>query len=246
MMNVLIVDDEPLARKGLIEYLEEIKFLKLIGEADNPVMAMEIIKKERVDLLLCDIQMPLLDGIQFVKQLKNPPLVIFTTAYPNYALQGYELDIIDYLLKPISFDRFFKAVSKAFELIQLKNSTSNNSTDLIKSAETNYCFIKTDKGFIKIQYVDILFIEAMHNYVIFHTTTGKQISYLKLQNVEDSLPNNQFIKIHKSFIIHNMHIQKIAGDSIWINDSELPISRTNKEEILKKILTASLIQRKSD
>ncbi|MFY8025065.1 MAG: LytR/AlgR family response regulator transcription factor [Sediminibacterium sp.] len=246
MMNVLIVDDEAIARKGLKEYIQEIQFLQCVAEADNPVMAMDILKKEKIDLLLCDIQMPLLDGVQFVKQLKLPPLVIFTTAYPNYALQGYELDIVDYLLKPISFDRFFKAVSKAFDLYQLKHSLSNQPIDLIKSSEQAYCFIKTDKGFIKLQYADILFIEAMHNYVVFHTTTGKQISYLKLQNVEDSLPNNQFIKIHKSFIIHTMHIQKIVSDSIWINDLELPISRSNKEEILKKILASSLIQRKAE
>lgn len=246
MMNVLIVDDEAIARKGQKEYIQEIQFLQCVAEADNPVMAMDILKKEKIDLLLCDIQMPLLDGVQFVKQLKLPPLVIFTTAYPNYALQGYELDIVDYLLKPISFDRFFKAVSKAFDLYQLKHSLSNQPIDLIKSSEQAYCFIKTDKGFIKLQYADILFIEAMHNYVVFHTTTGKQISYLKLQNVEDSLPNNQFIKIHKSFIIHTMHIQKIVSDSIWINDLELPISRSNKEEILKKILASSLIQRKAE
>ncbi len=245
-MNVLIVDDEAIARKGLKEYIEEINFLNCIAEAENPVIAMEILKKEKIDLLLCDIQMPLLDGVQFVKQLKNPPLIIFTTAYPNYALQGYELDIVDYLLKPISFDRFFKAVSKAYELYQLKNNSSNNLIDLIKSVEASFCFIKTDKGFIKLQYADILFIEAMHNYVVFHTNAGKQISYLKLQNAEEALPADQFIKIHKSYIIHTKHIQKIVGDSIWVNDVELPISRTNKEEVLKKILSSSLIQRKSD
>ncbi len=246
MMNVLIVDDEAIARKGLQEYIAEISFLNPVAEADNPVLAMDILKKEKIDLLLCDIQMPLLDGVQFVKQLKSPPLVIFTTAYPNYALQGYELDIVDYLLKPISFDRFFKAVSKAYDVYQLKNSQLNQPINLIKSTEQAYCFIKTDKGFIKISYEEILFIEAMHNYVVFHTTSGKQISYLKLQNAEEALPIEQFIKIHKSYIIHTKHIQKIVGDSIWINDVELPISRSNKEEILKKIIQSSLIQRKSD
>ena len=246
MMNVLIVDDEAIARKGLQEYIAEISFLNPVAEADNPVMAMEFIKKEKIDLLLCDIQMPLLDGIQFVKQLKNPPLVIFTTAYPNYALQGYELDVVDYLLKPISFDRFFKAVTKAFDLYQLKQNHPIQSIDLLKSTEQDYCFIKTDKGFIKVQLAEILFIEAMHNYVVFHTVSGKLISYLKLQNVEEALPVNQFIKIHKSYIIHAKQIQKITGDSIWINDIELPISRTNKEDIMKKILANNLIQRKSD
>jgi DNA-binding LytR/AlgR family response regulator len=246
MMNVLIVDDEAIARKGLKEYIQEIQFLQFVAEADNPLMAMELLKKEKIDLILCDIQMPLLDGVQFVKQLKTPPLVIFTTTYPNYALQGYELDIVDYLLKPISFERFFKAVSKAHELFQLKSSTTNHAPELIKSTESTFCFIKTDKGFIKLPYTDILYVEAMHNYVIFHSTTGKQISYLTLQNVEESLPTNQFIKIHKSYIIHIKHIQKIAGDCIWINDTALPISRSNKETILKNILATNLIQRKPD
>jgi two-component system, LytTR family, response regulator len=243
-MNVLIVDDEQLARKGLKEYIEEINFLHLIAEAENPVQAMEVLQIENIDLLLCDIQMPLLDGIQFVKQLKKPPLIIFTTAYPNYALQGYELDVVDYLLKPISFERFFKAVTKANELHQLKKTTVTNESIIIKSAENNFCFIKTDKGFIKIMYHDILYIEAMHNYVVFNTATGKQISYLKLSNAEESLPAELFIKIHKSYIINTTHIQKITGDSVWLNNTELPISRSSKDDLMKRIVGSSLIQRK--
>lgn len=245
-MNVLIVDDEPLARKGLQEYIEEINFLTVIAEATNPVEAMDILQRENIDLILCDIQMPLLDGIQFVKQLKNAPLIIFTTAYPNYAVQGYELDVVDYLLKPISFERFFKAAVKAGELHQLKSETAKTENTIIGTAANNFCFIKTDKGFIKLFFDDILFVEAMHNYVVFNTTSGKQISYLKLSNVADALPPDTFIKIHKSYIINTAHIKKIQGESVWVGGHELPISRTIKDELMKTVVNASLIQRKNE
>jgi two-component system, LytTR family, response regulator len=245
-MNVLIVDDEPLARKGLQEYIEEINFLSVIAEAVNPVEAMDILKRESIDLILCDIQMPLLDGIQFVKQLKNPPLIIFTTAYPNYALQGYELDVVDYLLKPISFERFFKAAVKASELHQLKSATAKRENTIIGTDTDNFCFIKTDKGYIKLFFDDILFVEAMHNYVVFNTISDKQISYLKLSNVADALPTDTFIKIHKSYIINTAHIKKIQGESVWVAGHELPISRTIREELMKTVVNASLIQRKNE
>jgi two-component system, LytTR family, response regulator len=244
-MNVLITDDEPLARKGLKEYIEEISFLALISEAANPVQAMEILQKEKVDLLLCDIQMPLLDGIQFVKQLKNPPLIIFTTAYPDYALQGYELDVVDYLLKPISFDRFFKAVTKANELHLLKNGTTKAENSMVAVLGNNFFFIKTDKGFIKLFYNDVFFLEAMHNYVVFNTTSGKYTSYITLQNAEESLPAAQFIKTHKSYIVNIEHIKRIQAESIWLADIQLPVSRQIREELMQKAVYKNLIQRKS-
>jgi DNA-binding LytR/AlgR family response regulator len=245
-MNVLIIDDEQIARTGLKEYIDEISFLTVIAEAENPVEAMDILQKQNIDLLLCDIQMPLLDGIQFVKQLKKPPLIIFTTAYPNYAVQSYELDIVDYLLKPISFERFFKAAIKAKELLQLKMETVKDTNTIIATHTNDFCFIKTDKGFIKILFDEILFIEALHNYVVFNTTTGKQISYLKLSNVLESLQPTKFIKIHKSYIINSAHIKKIQGESVWVAGHELPISRIMKEEIMKTVVNASLIQRKNE
>jgi two-component system, LytTR family, response regulator len=245
-MNVLIVEDEQLARKGIKEYINEIDFLTLVAEAENPVTAMTVLKSEKIDLMFCDIQMPLLDGIQFVKQLSSPPLVIFTTAYPNYALQGYELDIVDYLLKPIPFERFFKAANKAHELHQLKNAAVKNEKSLLSSSESRYCFIKTDKGYIKLLHSDILFVEALHNYVVFNCTGGKHISYLKLSNVEEGLQADTFMKIHKSYIINTAHIQKITGESVWIAGHELPISRNMKEAVMKTIINASLIVRKNE
>lgn len=245
-MNVLITDDEPIARNGLKEYIDETDFLNFTGEADNPVQAMKIMQQEKIDLLLCDIEMPLLDGVQFVKQLKNPPLVIFTTAYPDYALLGYELDIVDYLLKPISFERFFKAVTKARDIYELKNAAEKSMGLFIAPKTDGLCFIKTDKGFIKLFYNEIEFIEAMHNYVVFNTTGGKYISYLTLQNTEEALPATGFMKIHKSYIANINHIQKITGDSIFINSHELPVSRSLKDEILKMIMKGKLIKRKED
>jgi two-component system LytT family response regulator len=245
-MNVLIIDDEQIARTGLKEYIEEISFLTVMAEAENPVEAMDILQKQSIDLMFCDIQMPLVDGIQFVKQLKSPPLIIFTTAYPNYAVQSYELDIVDYLLKPISFERFFKASVKANELLQLKKGAVKDSNAIISTPANDFCFIKTDKGFVKIFFDDILFIEAMHNYVVFNMATGKQISYLKLSNAVESLPAGKFIKIHKSYLINTTHIKKIQGESIWVAGHELPLSRGIKEEIMKTVVNTSLIQRKKE
>lgn len=244
-MNTLIIDDEELARRGLKEYLEEINFLHLSGEAENPVQAMEIMQTTNIDLLLCDIQMPLLDGIAFVRQLKNAPLIIFTTAYPNYALQGYELDVVDYLVKPFGFDRFFKAVSKAKELFHLKNKETDITASIIKCEEPDFCFIKTDKGFIKLMHKKIIFIEALHNYVVFNTVDGKYISYLTLSNAEASLPATQFLKIHKSYIVNLHHIKKIQTETLWVGETEIPFSRNNKDEIMNYV-TTTLIQRKKE
>jgi DNA-binding LytR/AlgR family response regulator len=247
-LKVLITDDEPFARKGLKEYIEEIDFLELAGEADSPLKADAILKSQPVDLLLCDIQMPRMNGIEFIKMLKQPPMVVFTTAYPEYALQSYELDVLDYLLKPIGFERFYKAMQKALEFHTLRQAArgtaSGPATPVAIHAGNDYCFIKSDNQLEKVWLKDILFIEALQNYVAIHVATGpKRLAYLTLGNMEAALPPDAFIKIHKSYIVNLLHVDRLAGDDLWIGTHQLPISRTLKEVVLEKIVNSKLIKR---
>jgi DNA-binding LytR/AlgR family response regulator len=237
-INCIIIDDEPLARKGIVEYVSEIDFLELKGEGENAVAATNLLNEEKIDLIFLDIQMPKLTGIEFLKTLPNPPMIIFTTAYSEYALQGYELDIIDYLVKPISFERFLKACNKAkdfYTLKQANNKASPNTED--------YFFIRCEDRFEKIKYDELLYVEALANYVIFHTKDDKFISYLTLKAVEDYLPTDKFLKVHKSFIVSISKIESIDGNDIIIRDKSIPISRALKEEVTKKVVNSRLLKR---
>jgi len=244
-LKIIIADDEPFARQGLKEYLSDIEFTELAGEAENAMQVLELLKTHEVDLLISDIQMPLINGVEMVRQLRNPPLIIFTTAYSEYALQGYELDIVDYLLKPVGFDKFYKALCKARDIKELK-AAANISTRIQEDIHTGggYCFIKCESKYEKVNFGDILFVEALHNYVALHTTHGKLVAYLTLQNVESALPQEQFIKTHKSFLVNKEKINSLASDVIVIGKHEIPLSRSFKEEVMKKIIMDTLIKRK--
>ena len=237
-INCIIIDDEPLARKGIAEYVSEIDFLELQGQGENAVAANSLLSKGNIDLVFLDIQMPKITGIDFLKSLRNPPMVIFTTAYTEYALQGYELDVIDYLIKPISFERFLKACNKAKDFFSLKR---NNNSTLTKKDE--YFFIRCKDRFEKIQYDELLYVEAMENYVIFHTATEKYISYLTLKAVEAYLPADKFLKVHKSFIVSIAKIESIDGDDILVKNKSIPISRTLKDEVMNKLITNKILKR---
>jgi DNA-binding LytR/AlgR family response regulator len=237
-INCIIVDDEPLARKGLSEYVSEIDFLELQGQGENAMAANTLLTKGNIDLVFLDIQMPKLTGIEFLKTLRNSPMIIFTTAYSEYALQGYELDVIDYLIKPISFERFLKACNKAKDYFSLKQANGKALPNT-----TEYFFIRCKDRFEKIQYYDLLYVEAMENYVIFHTETEKFISYLTLKAVETYLPADKFIKVHKSFIVSIPKIESIDGDDIHLKGKSIPISRTLKEEVMNKLISGNLLKR---
>lgn len=238
-INCLIIDDEPIARQGLQEYIEEIEFLQLVGQAENPLRALDFLNQQTIDLIFLDIEMPKISGIEFLKTLKNPPLVIFTTAYPQYALKGFELDVLDYLVKPIAFERFIKAVYKSRDFLELKSKALDNQA--IKPSE--YFFVKCDNKYEKITYQELLFGEALQNYVILHTASKKYITYLTLKNLEEQLPDNQFIKVHKSFIVAIDKIDHIEGNEITIQNRKIPISRTMREEVLQKIFANKLLKR---
>jgi DNA-binding LytR/AlgR family response regulator len=235
-LKCLIVDDEPVARKGLVEYVSEVDFLDLVGQCENALKANMLLNESPVDLIFLDIQMPKLTGIEFLKTLKNPPLIIFTTAYAEYAIEGYSLDIVDYLLKPISFDRFLKSVQKALEIHSLKHQ-------IPQPKSTDYFFVKSDSKFEKVRYDDVTYIEALQNYVIIHTTGKKLITYLTMTGLEAQLPKDQFLKVHKSFIVSVPQIKAIDGSELLIGEARIPISRNLKDDVVTQIIGNKLFKR---
>lgn len=236
-INVVIIDDEPLARKGLKEYVADVDFLQLAGEFDHPLKAVDLISKGDVQLLLLDIEMPKITGIDFFRSLKQAPPVIFTTAYPQYALDGFELNALDYLVKPISFDRFLKAALKAKEYYELRQQ--NRTTDTTQSD----FYIKADNQFVRIAFNDVQFVEALQNYVCIYTAEKKYISYLTMKSVEEYLPTPQFVKTHKSFIVNAAKIDAIEGNEIRIASHRIPISRSEKEDVMEQLLKNKFLKR---
>lgn len=231
-IRAVIIDDEPLARKGLLEYINEIDFVSCVGEFDSVLPAMEMIRSGEVDLLFLDIQMPLMSGLELVKTISNLPPVIFTTAYPQYAVEGFELNALDYLVKPVSFERFYKAVTRAQETIKQKDPD-----------QTDHFFIKVDGKLVRINFSEILFVEALQNYVVIQTRDKKYMTYLTFKAVEEYLPTKQFIRIHKSFIVSAPMIENVEGNIIRMQGHELPISRNMKEEVMEKLLKGKYLKR---
>jgi DNA-binding LytR/AlgR family response regulator len=224
------VDDEPFAQKGLEEYVKEVDFLELVAVCDNAMQVYALLRNNKADLILLDIEMPEISGIDFIKSLKKMPAVIFTTAYPEYALQSYDLDVIDYLVKPISFQRFLKAINKAKHFLADKLKDPSQIAE-----ESDYLFLKVNHQLEKIFYKDILFIEALQNYVAIHLADKKIISYITISGMEKKLPANLFMRIHKSYIVALHKINMITGSKIIINTHELPVSRNVKDKLLHAV-----------
>jgi len=236
-LNCLIIDDEPLARKGIAEYVKEIDFLYSAGECGSAAEAANVIAKQQVDLLLLDIQMPRLTGIEFLKTLSHPPMAIITTAFSEYALEGYSLDVIDYLVKPIPFDRFLKAVQKAYDFHQLRHRETQ------PTATPDYFFVKSNGKFERVAFSEILYVESMQNYVLIHLPGQKLIVYMTLASLEAQLPPRRFMKVHKSFIVATEQVRSIENSEIIIGQARIPISRALKDEVLKRILGDNLLSR---
>jgi DNA-binding LytR/AlgR family response regulator len=209
-----------------------------VGEFDTPLKATELISRGEVQLIFLDIQMPKISGIDFFKTLSHAPPVIFTTAYPQYALEGFELNALDYLVKPVSFERFLKAALKAKEYYEVREK---NVAEAGKNA--GYFFIKADNKLVKLFYDDILFAEALQNYVVIHTKEKKYITYLTFKSVEDYLPAGKFIKTHKSFIVAAEKIESIEGNNIRLEGHDIPISRNLKEEVMETLLKGKFLKR---
>lgn len=236
-LNCLIIDDEPVARKGIAEYVNEIDYLNLVAQCENALKAGTYLARGPVDLIYLDIKMPKLSGIEFLKTLSNPPLVIITTAYSTYAVEGYTLDIVDYLVKPILFERFLKASQKAFEITHLKRMVSG------KTGEADYFFIKCDNKYEKLFYDQVLFIEALQNYAVIHTKDRKMITYITMTGLKQQLPQDLFLKVHKSYIVGIAHVRALDGNEILIGGARIPISRGLKEAVVSKIMGDKLFKR---
>jgi len=233
-IKCLVVDDETFARKGIIEYINDIDFLEFSAEAENPVEAIQILKETKIDLMFLDIHMPKMTGIDFLKTFNNLPSTIITSAYQEYAIKGYELNILDYLLKPISFERFLKAVSKTQDFLNLNSFTEDSN---------KYFFVKSNGIYEQIITTDIIAIEALQNYIIIHTIKNRFTVYLTLKIIESKLPQDKFIKIHKSYIVAKDCIQSISNDTVTINSSTYPIGNTYKSILFEEFLNSKLIKR---
>lgn len=227
-MKCVIADDEKLARDLIESYVAKVPFLELVASCKNGIEASAILMKEDIDLLITDIQMPELLGTDLVKSLPNPPQVIFTTAYKDYAVEGFELNAVDYLLKPFAFDRFLTAVNKAKEL-----SESNDPKEV--QLKKDYLTIKADHKLYKVQYKDIKFIEGQREYVSFHTPNGRITALLSLKHLEESLPADMFIRCHKSYIVNKNMVEALEGNSLVIQDKSIPIGQSYKDRVVSEV-----------
>ncbi len=225
-IKCIIVDDEPLAIEIVESYVARIEELELIGTFRNAIQAFAFLQQHPVDLIFLDIQMPKLSGIDFLRTLKNPPKVIFTTAFRDYALDGFELEVVDYLLKPIPFDRFLKAVGKVMH----QPSTATQKTE---SVPDDYVYFKVDKKMVKTKMTDVLYIESIKDYVKVKTGEREIITQQKISYLEESLPREQFLRIHRSFIVNVDKIDAYSATDIEIGKHSIPIGRNYKNDVLK-------------
>lgn len=231
-LKCIITDDEPIARKGLQSYVERINFLELVGVCEDAIQLNNQLKSQQADLLFLDIEMPYMTGIELLNSLSNPPKVIITSAYAEYAIKGYDLEVSDYLLKPISFDRFLKAVNKVYD--QLISS----QTPVVQ----DYLFVKTSLKLEKIRFNDMRFIEGVENYVAIYSSDGKIITHTTLRTILQKLPPERFVQVHKSYLVNIDKIDSIEGNLLGIGKNKIPLSRTYKETALEIILKNKLLK----
>nr|WP_299068206.1 LytTR family DNA-binding domain-containing protein [uncultured Allomuricauda sp.] len=236
MINCIVIDDEPLAREGIISYIEQLDFLKCVGTGISALDIPKLLGSGEVDLLFLDIQMPLMNGLEYLRSNPKPPMTVLTTAFPNYAIEGFDLNVLDYLLKPVSFNRFFAAATKAKQQFALRHQ----DTVLAKEEEQSCFFIKCDGKYEKIFLEGILFVQALQNYVVIQTTKRKYVSLLFLKNVEERLDSTNFIRVHKSYIVAIDKIEGVAQHEIQIGSYKIPLSRNYKKEVMPKILGDNL------
>ena len=237
-LNCIIVDDEPMARKVLEQYIEDVEYLKLLGKAENPIKAQALLADHQVDLMFLDINMPQMSGIDFLKSSSTLPMTILTTAYSDFALEGFELDVLDYLVKPFSEERFLKACIKAKEYYELTHHSTKPDTP-----KANYFFVKCDGKIEKIFYEDLIYVEAMQNYVALHTEERKLMVYLTIKSIEEQLPPGIFLKIHKSTIINTTKIKSIQGNEIDLGKDRVTISQSQFDAVMKQIVNDKMIKR---
>lgn len=236
MYRCIIIDDEPIAIRVIKKHIAAFSDFEIVAECSNALEAMPILSKEKIDLMFCDIQMPQITGVEFVRSLAHPPKVIFTTAYRDYAVDAFELNVVDYLMKPISFERFTKAISNYLEQNSATNSQQNISK--IDTEQRDFIFLKADKKHHKINLSDILYFESLGDYVIAFTTDKKIVTKERISNLAENLPGNNFLQIHRSYIVSIPKIESIGAGFVEINKKKLPVGRNYKP------LLNNLIQKK--
>lgn len=237
-LRCLVVDDESVAIKGIVNYINKIDFLQVTDTCSSALRAATILKKKEIDLMFLDINMPHLSGLDFLESLEKAPLSIITTAYSEYALEGYRLNVIDYLLKPIPFQRFFQAANKAQYIFQ-----SDISSRQEKGSVTSDLYIRQGDAFRKISREDILYVEGMQNYLKLYFKDEILIIHQTMASLEKILPNEMFFRIHRSFLVNLSHIETISGGRIFINGKELPVAFARREEFLKTVVYKKLISK---
>ena len=230
MIRCLIVDDEPYARKLLEEFIQKLPELTLVGVAADALSARNVLSKQKVDVLFLDIQMPDLTGIDFLKSTSHKPLVIFTTAFAEYALEGFELDAVDYLLKPFDFNRFLKSVNKITERMDLGSRKQEKES----GKEKDFLFVKDGYKLVKVDLKSVIYLKGSREYVTFVSNSSKVMSLLSLKDLEEDLPSD-FVRIHHSFIVRIDAIQSISKEEVTIGGESLPIGATYKKRFLDKI-----------
>jgi two-component system LytT family response regulator len=232
-IRCIIIDDEPLAREIIRRYISDLPMLQLAGECGNAVQAMSFLQQQAVDLVFLDIRMPQLNGTDFLRIMKNPPKTILTTAYSDYAVEGYELDVVDYLVKPIRFDRFLKAVNKAFPV----NGALPELKPVIETAEEkkndSFVYFRADRKMVKVMLSDILYIESMKDYVKVFTPQGTIVTKQSITSVEAMLPEKMFVRAHRSFIVAVNRIKSFTSELIEIDKAEIPIGKLYSNGVMK-------------
>jgi DNA-binding LytR/AlgR family response regulator len=230
----LIIDDEPLAQRVIERYAEKVPFIEIVCKCNNAIEAIEILHNQKIDVIFLDINMPRLTGMEFLKSLKSPPLVIITTAYAEYAVEGFDMNVVDYLMKPFSFERFLKAIQKTEDMLDKSESLPLKIQETENAGE-DFIFIKSSRKTYKIHLKEILYIEALGDYVKIHLQDKMIVSYQSLKNIENLLPPRQFPRIHKSFIISLSKTEVIEGNQVKIRDKMIPIGTNYKSEFEKII-----------
>jgi DNA-binding LytR/AlgR family response regulator len=239
-MKCVIIDDEPLAREGLIKTLAGISSVEILESFSNPIDANKFLQNNTVELIFLDIEMASLNGLDFAKSLVNRPLIIFITAYPQYALDSFEVDAIDYLLKPVRVERLLRAINKAENYIGL---LQKNLGEEIAVVEDDFVFIKSDRKFIKIFFKEILFIEGLKDYVIIHVDNKKVLAAMNIKTIFNQLPIKNFARVSKSYIVNTDHIIAVDTNSVFIKEEEIPIGANYKDEFFTHYVNVKTIKR---
>lgn len=225
ILKSIIIDDEPLARQLLQEFAQKVSFLEVMASFSNGVEALQYLQQNQVDLVFLDIQMPDITGLELLRTLSSRPKVIFTTAYAEHAVEGFNLDAVDYLLKPFNFPRFLKAANKVMELHLLKNQPKIPN----QNQEEDFLFVKDGRELVKVWFNEIEYIQGQKDYVLFKTQSKKLLSLMNMKDLERDLPNDQFLRIHQSYIINTAQIQSVSSDAVKIADEEIAVSRSYKQ-----------------